>query len=102
MSTSPHQANSDHLKAEGNELFSKKDFTGVYQKYSQAIQHNAKNAVLYCNRTTCAFSLGRYGHVFDWLVMAFSFKFDFNTDLWFQVSRFDHQCYKGWSGLYPR
>lgn len=82
MSTSPHQADSDRLKAEGNELFSKKDFTGAYQKYSQAIQHDAKNAVLHCNRAACAFSLGRYGHVFDSLVTAFSFEFDLNIDLW--------------------
>ncbi|KAM5537085.1 hypothetical protein V8D89_009231 [Ganoderma adspersum] len=59
MSTSPHQADSDRLKAEGNELFSKKDFTGAYQKYTEAIQHDGKNAVLYCNRAASAFGLGR-------------------------------------------
>ncbi|KAI1798214.1 hypothetical protein LXA43DRAFT_1107045 [Ganoderma leucocontextum] len=61
MSTSLDQAgDSERLKAEGNKLFIKKDFTGAYQKYTEAIEHDSENAVLYCNRAACAFGLGRY------------------------------------------
>ena len=57
MTTSLDQA--EQLKAEGNALFVKNDFVGAYQKYTKAITHDSKNAVLYSNRAACAFGLGR-------------------------------------------
>ena len=50
----------EQLKTEGNALFVKNDFTGAYQKYTEAIKHDKKNAILYCNRAACAFGLNRY------------------------------------------
>ena len=62
MSASPHQpeADSQRLKAEGNALFSKGNFSGAYNKYTSAIELDSQNAILYCNRAACAFSLGKY------------------------------------------
>ncbi len=50
----------ERLKTEGNALFVKNDFTGAYQKYTEAIKYDKKNAILYCNRAACAFGLNRY------------------------------------------
>ncbi|KAI0666285.1 hypothetical protein C8Q78DRAFT_464630 [Trametes maxima] len=48
------------LKAEGNGLFLKKDFPAAYNKYTEAIAHDAENAILYSNRAACSLSLNRY------------------------------------------
>ncbi|KAI1797526.1 hypothetical protein LXA43DRAFT_1056655 [Ganoderma leucocontextum] len=58
MTTALDQA--ERLKTQGNTLFAKNDFTGAYQKYTEAIKHDKKNAILYCNRAACAFGLNRY------------------------------------------
>ncbi|KAJ8488725.1 hypothetical protein ONZ51_g3369 [Trametes cubensis] len=56
--TNPTEA--ERLKAEGNTLFVKKDFAGAYQKFTEALQHDDKNAILYCNRAACSLGLNRY------------------------------------------
>ncbi|KAI0651479.1 hypothetical protein C8Q79DRAFT_37533 [Trametes meyenii] len=48
------------LKNEGNGLFVKKDFPAAYKKYTEAIVHDAENAILYSNRAACSLSLNRY------------------------------------------
>ncbi|KAH9846628.1 hypothetical protein C2E23DRAFT_890715 [Lenzites betulinus] len=48
------------LKAEGNALFLKGNFSRAYEKYSQAIKHDDGNAILYCNRAACSLGLNRY------------------------------------------
>ncbi|KAM5532752.1 hypothetical protein V8D89_013549 [Ganoderma adspersum] len=58
MATPLQQA--EQLKTEGNALFVNNDFTGAYQKYTEAIKHDKKNAILYCNRAACAFGLNRF------------------------------------------
>ncbi|KAI0651477.1 hypothetical protein C8Q79DRAFT_37630 [Trametes meyenii] len=47
-------------KAEGNELFIKKDFSAAYKKYTQAIGLDGSNAILYSNRAACSLGRGRY------------------------------------------
>ncbi|EIW64990.1 uncharacterized protein TRAVEDRAFT_62337 [Trametes versicolor FP-101664 SS1] len=47
------------LKAEGNALFKAKDHRGAYEKYTQAISLDDKNAILYCNRAACSLALAR-------------------------------------------
>ncbi|KAI0374550.1 hypothetical protein BV20DRAFT_977181 [Pilatotrama ljubarskyi] len=56
----PNPTEAARLKAEGNDLFVKKDFTAAYKKYTQAIKHDEQNAVLYCNRAACSLGLNRY------------------------------------------
>ena len=53
-------SDSERLKGEGNALFAKDDFTGAYEKYTEALKHDDKNAVLYCNRAACCLRLNRY------------------------------------------
>ncbi|KAI0336225.1 hypothetical protein GY45DRAFT_1430362 [Cubamyces sp. BRFM 1775] len=50
----------ERLKAEGNALFVKKDFAGAYQKFTEALQRDDKNSILYCNRAACSLGLNRY------------------------------------------
>ncbi|KAI9059649.1 hypothetical protein FKP32DRAFT_1579551 [Trametes sanguinea] len=47
----------ERLKAEGNALFVKNDFSGAYEKFTQALKHDEGSAILYSNRAAC--SLGR-------------------------------------------
>lgn len=47
----------DALKAEGNKLFAAKDFTGAAQKFSEAINLEPTNHVLYSNRSGAYASL---------------------------------------------
>ncbi len=49
----------EQLKAAGNALFVKNDFSGAYKKYTEALQHDSSNAVLYCNRAACSLGLNR-------------------------------------------
>lgn len=46
------------LKAEGNNLYTKKKYAEAYEKYTAAIVEDANNAVLYANRAAC--SLGQH------------------------------------------
>ncbi|KAK5165771.1 Hsp90 cochaperone [Saxophila tyrrhenica] len=50
----------DALKAEGNKLFSAKDFNGAVDKFSKAIEIEPSNHVLYSNRS------GAYGGLKNW------------------------------------
>ena len=50
----------ERLKDEGNTLYINKDFAGAYEKYTQAIRHDDKNAVLYSNRAAASLALNRY------------------------------------------
>ncbi|KAF7188522.1 Heat shock protein sti1-like [Pseudocercospora fuligena] len=50
----------DALKAEGNKLFAAKDFEGAAQKFSQAIEADPNNHVLYSNRSGAYASLKQY------------------------------------------
>ena len=52
-------SDAERLKAEGNSLFVKSNFSGAYKKYSEAIKYDDKNAVLYCNRAACSLEIGR-------------------------------------------
>ena len=57
MSSKPQ---ADALKAEADALFGKNDYAGAYTKYTEAIQHDRGNAVLYCNRAASAYNSDRY------------------------------------------
>ncbi|KAI0072379.1 TPR-like protein [Panus rudis PR-1116 ss-1] len=48
------------LKEEGNALFAKKEYEDAHQKYSEAINHDKQNAILFANRAACSFAMGRY------------------------------------------
>jgi Flp pilus assembly protein TadD len=53
----------DRLKAEGNALFAKKKFSAAYKKYSEALEHDGNNPVLYSNRAACCLNMNRYALV---------------------------------------
>ncbi|KAI0761195.1 hypothetical protein BD413DRAFT_607270 [Trametes elegans] len=57
---SDNASETTRLKAEGNALFVKKDFTGGYNKYTEAVKLDEKNAILYSNRAACSLGLGSY------------------------------------------
>ena len=59
MSLSQRSLEADRLKAEGNALFVKNDFTGASIKYTEALKQDGNNAILYCNRAACSFGLNR-------------------------------------------
>lgn len=46
-------SDADALKAEGNKLFGAKKFSEAAIKYSEAIDIDGQNAVLYANRAAC-------------------------------------------------
>ena len=52
-------AHAQELKAEGNALFSKGEWSAALDKYAEAIQHDDQSAVLYANRAACTIHLGR-------------------------------------------
>ena len=45
------------LKSDGNKLYTKKDFAGAYDKYTEAIAAGGENAILYANRAACSIGL---------------------------------------------
>lgn len=49
-----------NLKEEGNKLYSKKDFLGALQKYSQAVELDATQPTYYSNRAAALFELGQF------------------------------------------
>ena len=63
LSQSTMSSQADQLKAEGNALFAKKKFTAAYKKYSDALEHDDKNPILYSNRAACCLNLNRYAYV---------------------------------------
>ena len=58
--SSPSSSQADSLKAEGNALFGQGDLAGAYEKYTEALKHDDKNAILYSNRAACCLGLNRY------------------------------------------
>jgi len=50
----------EFLKAEGNELHQKGNFQAAYQKYTQAIKEDPKNAIYYANRAASSLALKQY------------------------------------------
>lgn len=55
----------DALKAEGNKLFAAKDFAGAVQKFTEAINADPSNHVLYSNRSGAYASLQDYDHALE-------------------------------------
>ncbi|KAK4540061.1 hypothetical protein LTR36_009802 [Oleoguttula mirabilis] len=55
----------DALKAEGNKLFAAKDFHGAVEKFSQAIEAEPTNHVLYSNRSGAYASLKEFDHALE-------------------------------------
>ncbi|KAK5198256.1 Hsp90 cochaperone [Exophiala xenobiotica] len=55
----------DALKAEGNKAFAAKDFTTAVEKFSQAIELDPSNHVLYSNRSGAYASLKDYQHALE-------------------------------------
>lgn len=47
------------LKDEGNKLYVKKDYALAYSKYSEAIDLDPNNAVLYANRAACLLAMDK-------------------------------------------
>ncbi|KAK5110537.1 hypothetical protein LTR62_005729 [Meristemomyces frigidus] len=58
-------ADADSLKAAGNQLFSAKDFTGAVAKFSEAIELQPENHVLYSNRSGAYASLKDFDHALE-------------------------------------
>jgi stress-induced-phosphoprotein 1 len=48
------------LKAEGNELFIQKQYDQAARKFTQAIELDGTNAILYANRAACHQLLKRF------------------------------------------
>ena len=59
MSSQAGSNDVERLKEEGNALFIKNDFEGAYKKYTEALQYDDTNAVLYCNRAACSYGRNR-------------------------------------------
>ncbi|KAI0757362.1 hypothetical protein C8Q80DRAFT_1116530 [Daedaleopsis nitida] len=59
--SSPHAvAIAERLKLGRNALFKRNAFSDAYQKYTEALQHDGYNAILYYNRAACSLGLQRY------------------------------------------
>ena len=50
MASDEDKARAEQLKAEGNALHAKGNYVGARSKYSEAIQLDGENAILYANR----------------------------------------------------
>ena len=48
------------LKAEGNALYLRKKSEAAANKYTQALQLDDHNVILYCNRAACRLAQSRY------------------------------------------
>ena len=53
------------LKAQGNELYRKLEYSAAHRKYTEAIELNPKNAVLYANRAAVLLALKK------WVILVF-------------------------------
>ena len=51
---------SNALKSEGNQFFSRGQYKEAIDKYSEAIELDSKNAILYANRAQCRLKLNEY------------------------------------------
>lgn len=47
------------LKEEGNKYFAVQDFKKAYDRYTEGLRLDDKNAVLYANRAACCLALDR-------------------------------------------
>jgi len=65
-----------NLKAEGDGLFAQKKYKKAYVKYTQAIELDSSNAILYANRAASALSMKE-------CVSAFNILWDINC--WIQI-----------------
>jgi len=54
----------ERLKVLGNKLHQNGEYQGAYAKYSEAIQKDSKNAILYANRAASSLALKKYGAFF--------------------------------------
>jgi tetratricopeptide (TPR) repeat protein len=50
MITDINIAEAERLKAEGNDLYSRGEYDAAKQKFTEAIEKNPTNAILYANR----------------------------------------------------
>ena len=50
QNTNVNIAEADRLKAEGNELYKREEYDAAKQKFTEAIEKNPTNAILYANR----------------------------------------------------
>ncbi|KAL6062795.1 Hsp90 cochaperone [Balamuthia mandrillaris] len=50
----------EELKSRGNEAFKAQDYTLAVRCYTEALQHDPNNHLLYSNRSMCLFKLGKY------------------------------------------
>ncbi|KAI0316405.1 hypothetical protein OF83DRAFT_1195236 [Amylostereum chailletii] len=58
-------ADAAKLKEEGNAFFVKKDYSIAMRKYTQAIELDKRNAVLYSNRAACHLALQTYNKAIE-------------------------------------
>ena len=59
MTSTADVARAAQLKDEGNKLYVGKDYAAAYGKYSEAIDLDSKNAVLYANRAACSLTMDK-------------------------------------------
>jgi tetratricopeptide (TPR) repeat protein len=65
MSTPDSNRNAaERLKLLANKLHQNGEYQGAYAKYSEAIQKDPANAVLYANRAASSLALKKYGAFF--------------------------------------
>lgn len=55
-------AKSDQIKEQANKKFQENHLTEAIELYTEAIEHNSTNHVLYANRAFCHIKLENYGH----------------------------------------
>ena len=55
-------AKSDQIKEQANKKFQENHLTEAIELYTEAIEHNPTNHVLYANRAFCHIKLENYGH----------------------------------------
>lgn len=58
-STTADPSRAAQLKEAGNKLYVAKDYAAAYFKYSESIEADGKNAVLYANRAACSFAMSK-------------------------------------------
>ena len=57
MASDDHKTRAEQLKADGNALYVRNDFSAARSKYTQAIKLDDSNAVLYSNRAATYIAL---------------------------------------------
>ena len=67
MSSTADPKRAAQLKEAGNKLFVAKDYAAAYCKYSEAIEQDDKNAILYANRGACSFAMNKCVAQYSWM-----------------------------------